>query len=83
MVEIAYYERILACPHSDGRHPDAQRQPAPLFEGPLCAVCAKEVDVVGVDTVIQGGGTEATATGLLCLCGWGFTFNPVPAGATP
>lgn len=66
-------DRILACPHRV-RHPGAQ----PLYDAPLCPYCRDDVDVVGVDTVIQGqGATVETATGLLCACGWGFAFNPV------
>jgi hypothetical protein len=65
-------ERILACPHTV-RHPGAQ----PLMDGPLCPLCQDVVDVVGVDAIVQGGGTAETATGLLCSsCGWGFVFNP-------
>jgi hypothetical protein len=64
--------RILASPRTATlvhHHTD------PLYESPLCPYCQQPLDVVGVDTIICGGGIEPTATGLSCPCGYGFSFH--------
>lgn len=70
--------RILDCPHFE-RCPGA----GPLYDAPLCPLCLEELDVEGVDTVVEGGGTEQTPTGLRCLCGYTFSTAPDPAPAEP
>lgn len=69
-------ERVLMCPH-EVRHVGA----LPLIEGPLCPYDSSELDLVGVDVVVQGSGvTVETPTALACAsCNYRFRLTPTTA----